>query len=356
MGASVTVRELQEQDYAGWGKLVAESPSGSPYSTAEYLDALCTAAGGTFRILAVMRGEEMVGGVGLYERTARAGTWVWPRLLLYYNGLVLRHFETKYPSQRTSRSVESLNALAGAIAERGYASVILKSRSPIDDLRPFISRGWDVRASYSYVVNLTDMQAQWGRVEQNLRRLVERGRQQGLTFTQDDDFDGFYALHAATLYRRDVAAYLPKEPFARWYASLRALNIARLYHARMPDGRMAATQLVLAGAHRVSHTISAAADPGLQSSGANPFLRWNAFEALAKEGYAGNDLTDASLNPVTHFKAQLGGELSLTLVATQPSSTRWKLGSSADRAYRQVRGMAAAAVRRLRGSQEKAPE
>ncbi|HKP29065.1 MAG TPA: GNAT family N-acetyltransferase [Gemmatimonadales bacterium] len=349
MAASVTVRELAEKDYPAWAKLVAGSPSGSPYSTAEYLDALCSAAGGTFRILAVMRGEEMVAGVGLYERAGRAGKWIWPRLLLYYNGLVLRHFETKYPSQQTSRSVEALNALAGAIAERGYANVILKNRSPLDDLRPFISRGWDVRASYTYVVNLTDLTAQWGRVEQNLRRLVERARQQGLVFTQDDDFDGFYALHAATLYRRDVAAYLPKEPFSRWYTRLRGQNIARLYHARMPDGRIAATQLVLAGAHRVSHTISAAADPELQSSGANPFLRWHAFEALSKEGYTGNDLTDASLNPVTHFKAQLGGDLAVTLVATSPSSRGWRIHSALEQAYRGARGLARGLRDRVRG-------
>jgi len=349
MGASVTVRELGETDYPAWGKLVAESPSGSPYSTAEYLDALCTAAGGSFRILGVMRGEEMVGGVGLYERVSRAGKWVWPRLLLYYNGPVLRHFDTKYPSQRASRGVEALGALAGALAERNYASVVLKSRAPLDDLRPFISRGWDVRASYTYVVSLTDLAAQWGRVEQNLRRLVERARQQGLVFTQDDDFDGFYALHAATLYRRDVAAYLPREPFSRWYTRLRAQNIARLYHARMPDGRIAATQLVLAGAHRESHTISAAADPELQSSGANPFLRWHAFEALAREGYIGNDLTDASLNPVSHFKAQLGGDLALTLVATSPSSRAWRIRATARRVISDAKALARGLRDRMRG-------
>ena len=156
---------------------------------------------------------------------------------------------------------------------------------------------------------------------------------------------------AATLNRRDVAAYLPKEPFSRWYTSLRGQNIARLYHARMPDGRIAATQLVLAGAHPVSHTISAAADPALQSTGANPFLRWHAFEALAKEGYTGNDLTDASLNPVTHFKAQLGGDLTLTLVATSPSSRAWQINSSATRVLRGAKGLARSVRDRWRGRQ-----
>jgi hypothetical protein len=147
-----------------------------------------------------------------------------------------------------------------------------------------------------------------------------------------------------------VAAYLPRGPFARWFATLHAQKVARLYHARMPDGRIAATQLVLAGAHRVSHTISAASDPELQSSGANPFLRWSAFEALAKEGYTGNDLTDASLNPVTHFKSQLGGTLSLALVAESPVSRSWRINQATERVYRGARGVARALRDRVRGS------
>ena len=349
MSTPVVVRELTETDYPAWNRHVAESPSGSPYSTPEYLAALCEAAGGSFRILGAWRGDELVAGVPLYERSARAGTWAWPRLLLYYNGPVVRQFDTKYPSQQTSRSVESLTVLVDAMAARGYASVKLNCRSPLADLRPFLSRGWDVRAGYTYVVALNDLPGQWSRVEQNLRRLVERARQAGMVFTRDDDFDGFYALHAATLLRRDVAAYLPRDRFARWYARLRAQDMARLYHARMPDGRIAATQLVLAGAHRVSHTISAAADPALQSSGANPFLRWHAFEALAREGYVANDLTDASLNPVTHFKAQLGGDLTLTLVATSPASRAWRWNTAAERLVRGARGIARHARDRLRG-------
>lgn len=349
MASGVTVREIPESGYEAWNRLVAQAPAGSPYSTPEYLDALCTAAGGGFRILGVWRGEELVGGIGLYERTARAGVWVWPRLLLYYNGPVLRVTDTKYPSQRTSRAVEALGALADALGARGYASVRLKSRPPLDDLRPFSSRGWQVHAGYSYVVELSDLPAQWSRVEQNLRRLVERARQQGLQFVEDDDFAGFYTLHAATLGRRDVAAYLPRDAFARWYDRLRPGRMARLYHARRPDGRIAATQLVLAGAHRTSHTVSAAADPALQSSGANPFLRWHAFEALAQEGYLQNDLTDASLNPVTHFKAQLGGNLALTLLAESPTTRAWRMARAAERGVRSLRGIARAVRDRLRG-------
>lgn len=345
--SNVSVREVPEAQYPLWNRLVADSPTGSVYSTPEYLDVLCSAAGGSFRILGVWRGEELVGGLGLYQRSSSWGEFVWPRLLLYYNGPVLRQFESKYPSQRTSRTVEALGALAGHLESGRYASLMLKCRPALNDLRPFLARGWTLRVGYSYEVPLTDLPAQWGRVEQNLRRLVERARQQGLTLSDDDDFAGFYQLHQATLGRRGVASYLAREPFARWFTRLRELGLCRLYHARLPDGRMAASQLVLTG-HTVTHTVSAAADPALQNTGANPFLRWSAFEALAAEGHTGNDLTDAALNPVTHFKAQLGGVLCPTLVAELHPSIRWRSGKRLEAGYHGARRLAARLLRGLR--------
>ena len=106
---------------------------------------------------------------------------------------------------------------------------------------------------------------------------------------------------------------------------------------------MIASQLVLAGGHPVTHTVSAAADPEFLRMGANAFLRWKAFEALHAAGYAANDLTDAALNPVTHFKAQFGGELVLCHVAEQPPSRRWRAARTREARMSRLR----AAARRL---------
>ena len=74
----------------------------------------------------------------------------------------------------------------------------------------------------------------------------------------------------------------------------------------------------------MTHTVSAAADAERQKSGSNPFLRWSVFEHLAAQGYAANDLTDASLGSVARFKSQLGGDLAMSFVARgrAPSRTR----------------------------------
>ncbi len=343
MSSRTVARPLTEPEYDAWARLVAESPDGSPYSLPAYLDALCAAAGGRFTILGAFRGEEPAGGLALYLRDGPGGRWAGPRLLLYYHSPVLRRAESKYPSVRTSRDLETLGALAGAVTEMGLDAVTLKCRHTVTDVRPFLARGWQAHPSYTYVVPIADLGAQRGSVEQNLRRLIDRCGRDGMTVTEDDDFESFHALHVRTLDRKDAQPYLPAEPFRRYWRGIRAAGLGRLFHARLPDGRVIASQLVLAGPHPLTHTVSAAADPEFLRLGANAFLRWRAFEALRASGHAANDLTDAALNPVTHFKAQFGGDLVQCLVLEAPSSRRWRAAQARSAAASAVR----AAARRL---------
>ena len=337
MKEPVRVRELTEADYQAWNDLVAASPAGSPYSTPEYLGALCEATGDRFRIISACRGDELLGGVALYEEKTRLGWEVAPRLLLYYNGIVLRHYETKYPSLRTARELETTAALHGALSRHGYAGLRLKCRPPFVDARAFIEAGWTARPSYTYVVPIEDIERLRGTIEQNLRRLIDRCGKQGMVVAEDDDFDSYFRMHVETHERKGAAVYLPQAAFERYFRRLRAAGLMRLYHARLPGGQSVGAQLVLADRHRVGHTVSAAADARYLRLGATAYLRFKVFEDLARRGYVATDLTDAALNPVTHFKSQLGGDLQLCLSLEAPPSTRMRLLRLGQGAYRGTR-------------------
>jgi hypothetical protein len=350
----VRVVELRPGEYSAWNALVQDSPDGGIYSQPEYLDVLCRVAGGRSRILAAMRGDEMLGGVALYERSSRFGSYVSQRLLLYYNGLVMRRWDTRYPSLQTSRNLAGLAALATHIGSLGHGSVTLHSTPTLVDVRPFLAKGWVARPSYSYIVALTDLAGQWERVEQNLRRLIKRCvDRDGLEFTDDTDFESFYRQHVLTLGRRDVGAYLPESAFREYFDLLHAKGLIRLLQARLPSGQSIASQLVLLGSNGTSHTVSAAGDPTYVKLGAQAFLRWRSFQALAELGFASNDLTDAALNPVTHFKAQLGGKLSLSLVLQSPRRPAYAAGTRLIATYRGARGRVARAARRVLGGPAK---
>jgi hypothetical protein len=274
---------------------------------------LCSVTGGIYDVLAAERGGNLLGGVALYQQKSTFGTFLSPRVLLYYNGIVLARHEAKTPSQRTTWRLHALAALEGRLAKLPYARVRLKSRSTLTDLRSFSSRGWTLRPTWSYVLNITDLSVAWSRMHKDQRRLIERCRERGLALTVDDDFDAFHRLHRQIHERKGAPLYLPRDAYQRYVEGLQRNSLARLYHARMPDGRVAASQLVLTGPHPVTHTVCCASDNELLRFGASAFLRWAVCERLAADGYEANDLTDAQLNPVTRFKGQLGGDLVLSL-------------------------------------------
>ncbi|MFN0205071.1 MAG: GNAT family N-acetyltransferase [Planctomycetota bacterium] len=324
--SGVSARILKDVEYPKWNKFVAASSTGSVYSTPEYLDILCGATGGTFQIAAVLKGDEILGGIAIYQEASRFGTFVSDRRLLYYNGLVLRDYDTKYPSIRTSKHLEIAGELERFVASLGLASVRIKSRGAFADPRLWIDRGWSASPAFTYVVPTVDLKQQWERVEQNLRRLVDRCADHNINITSDDDFDSFYNMHAQTHERKGAPIYLPKPQFLQYFRRLSAIHFCKLFHARTPDGRSIAAQLVLLGPHPVSHTVGAGADPEFLKIGASAFVRWKTFEALSALGYKANDLTDASLNPVTHFKSQFGGTLEMCWVLSSAESAKFRAG------------------------------
>ena len=323
----VESRILDEREYEAWDRFVVACPTASLYATTQYLEVLAKSVDGRFRIMALTRNDRFVGGIALFERPTRWGQVLQPRLLLQYNGFVLGASDSKYPSQQTSMTIGLTNQLAEFLEEQHYASTVIKCRWPFTDARAFLERGWQAIPSYTYIMPLSDLERQWDLVDRNIKRLIRRCDKDGLSVTMDDDFDSFYRMHRETHDRKGAPIYLPEQIFAEYFYDLHRAGIARLYHARLPDGMSIAGQLVLAGDHPVCETVSACADGKYLSTGGNAFLRWKAFESLAADGYTHNDLTDANLNSVTRFKSQFGGDLRLCFVLAYPSTWRYRWGT-----------------------------
>ncbi len=336
---SFQVRILDEEKYDAWDQMVYATPGGSIFSTAEYLDVLCSNTGDSFRIAAIVRDNAILGGIALYEIGGRWGTVVRPRFLLPYNGLVYSTGESDYPSRRESMETKLQSALAEFVEQKGYASVLLKNRASITDIRVFSNRGWQAIPTYTYVVNCGDLDNQWRKVDRNLKRLIKRCGSGEFEITDDDDFDSFFALHSQVHERKGAPLYLPPDRFKAYFSELRGKGLARLLHARTQGGQAVASQIVLTGRHTFSHSIAAGSDEQYTNSGVNAFLRWKAFENLASLGFQHNDLTDASLNSVSRFKSQLGGELQMSFALAHPETPLHRIGSRLEAGARKLKGM-----------------
>ncbi|MEA5619325.1 GNAT family N-acetyltransferase [Cronbergia sp. UHCC 0137] len=320
MSRELTARFLTESEYEKWTKFVSDSPTGNIYSLPDYLDVLCQITGDSFRVLGVFQGTELVGGIALYE------TWspfslvavASPRSLLSLHSPILKYYPSQYPSKIRAKYVAILETLINKLLELPYVYLNLSISHLINDLRPFLKVKWQVFPNYSYIINLEDIGKVWQKIEQNLRRLVERGIKNNLKFTHDDDFDSFYKLHSETYQRKGLKLYLSENQYRKYYQLLQEKNLCQLHQVRLSNGQSIGAFLVLTDYNSHSYTVCAGSDDNYLNLGSSPFLRWKSFEKLAELGYQSNDLRGASLSTVNNFKNQLGGELITNWIVIKP--------------------------------------
>ncbi len=321
MSGNFAFRLLQPDEYDTWRRLVSTCEEGSNYHLPEYLDALAVATNARWRLWGVFCRESLEGGIATYEIPTRLGIRATSRLLLYYNGPIVRPSPSSHPTNQERHRWNVLGAIESGLREQAFRNVRFKARAPNADFRVFLARGWRAKPSYTYVADVTDLAALWQRFDNNLRRLVRRCETEKVQFVEEGDFENFWRQHQDINQRKGAPLYLPEESFRQFFGQLRAQNLVRLFEARSPSGDSIATQLVLLGPHPVSHTLSAAADAADQQGGANAFLRWRVFEWLAAQGLQANDLTGAEHESVARFKSQLGTHVEMSLQVELPQNT-----------------------------------
>ncbi len=319
------IETLDENQYAQWDRFVDTSPQGSIYSMSYFLRALTAASGTCFEIMAIRKGEEIVGGVGLHYEPGRYGDVVERRGLLFYNGLIFRDTPSKYPSKTAAQRINIIRQLIAALEDERFASVSLSMPSPVPDTRAFTWADWDVYPQYTYRVPIADIDAQWRHIEQNARRLISRCERERMYVEARDDFNCFYDMHAATYHRLGLEPYFPRETFRRLYDDLKARGIAELFFAMLPDGKPVSAQIVLATEHPVTHTWVAGADREYANTGISALLRWEVCKVYGTRGYTHNDLTDAMNESVGRFKAQFGGDLVYCPIVSRVNSRLLKV-------------------------------
>ena len=325
MSKSLTVKYLDSSEFEEWDKFVDRSENGSIYSKSYFLEALSQVYSAGYRILAVYKNDELMGGVGIYFNKTRYGDKVHIPPLLYYNGLVIKEFPTKYPSVLTYKQLDIVNAIIDELEGGNYASVDLSSRYSFQDLRAFAWRGWKIWPRYTYVVPISDLNQQWNYVEQNVRRLINRCESENMSIVIDDDIETFIQLYQGTYQRKGLTSYINRDRFLKVYQTLKKHDACQIYYVSLPNGQRIATQVVLMTEHPVTHTWMAGSDPEFLKTGASAFLRWKVFEDLNRRGYAFNDLTDATIASVAKFKSQFGGNLEQSFVVYKVMSARLKL-------------------------------
>ena len=170
-------------------------------------------------------------------------------------------YETRYPSQRTARQNEDPRALCAGLARLGLRPDRPALPQP-PDRRPRVpGEGLD-GASPVQLRRAADGPGRSlgadGAEPPAARRPLRRRRAFRSRRTTTSTASSASTPRSTSARARSI--YLPRGGLPRYFERLRSQRLARLFHARLPEGESISTQLVLLGPHPVSHTVSAAAD------------------------------------------------------------------------------------------------
>jgi hypothetical protein len=188
--------------------------------------------------------------------------------------------------------------------------------------------GWTLSASFTYHLDLTDLDLAWRRMDANRRRLIRRAAQRGLGVREVHEPSSMLVEHLARLHAEQQASYgaavdLEAAAWPLAVSMLLSSAAARLFVVDDPSGQVVGFGLVTSSIPTAAMMLSGA-DLSRLDDGAAALLRWEMVVRLATDGVNELDLNGARTGPHGRFKASFGGELVERWELSPPPAATWQ--------------------------------
>jgi lipid II:glycine glycyltransferase (peptidoglycan interpeptide bridge formation enzyme) len=138
-----------------------------------------------------------------------------------------------------------------------------------------------------------------------VRNRIRRAEREGVSVRIERDAEGFFPIYRDVFERQSLSLSIDDRSFARFIEQIVALDVGRLYAARMPDGRLCAACLMVFDRRRAYYSL-AASHADLRKNGAPSLLVWEALRDLF-ETYEELDFGGANVPHVAQFKSKFRG-------------------------------------------------
>jgi hypothetical protein len=250
----------------------------------------------------------LVGGMPLsYQRMAGL-TIARPPYLTPYLGPVVFAAEGQYHRMLT---LEKDIAASVIDCVQTFCDFVRIPLAPGDmDTQPFKQRGFSVDIEHTYVVELGDMDQVWKGLNQDRRRKIKKGYEEGLTCELSDDLDRFFPLLAHSLITHGKRLSQGRvEEVRRWYEPLRAKNRARMLQIRDSCGRLCTAAILVWDSKRGYYLLSGM-DRDISSGNSMTLLLWECMRFCHEEIHVKEfDFDGSEVPSVELFFRGFGGRL-----------------------------------------------
>jgi len=304
---SLEVRELESSELRAWDRFVEQSPQGTIFSESFWLNLY----GFPFRVLACYKGDEIVGGVTVFEDEP-------PNSMMSlvpftpFHGFLFRNNASMKPPLREKLEKKVSFALIDALEHR-YRNITLCHHYNFEDVRPFYfhtygqESEYTVAVRYTSVVDLSDIHRAWSNMDVNTHCEIHKGEKRGNIVQESDDFELFDSIHRRTFERHGGKRAVPSELLARMYLKLKEENRCQLFLARKTAGNPTSVGLTIWDKRRAYHWL-AGSEPEHRNDGSASLTLWTIFQRMS-ERFPEIDLVGCNSPKRGAFKAGFGGTL-----------------------------------------------
>jgi hypothetical protein len=342
------VRELTQQEFETWDKLILSSPQGSIFLRSDFLSMICETDPslhltclGCFN----SEGELKAGQAVIYRRFM--GLSIGFDSSFFYTGPVLPPALKKDRWSKAEKDRDYLTALANEMNRR-YRDISWDTHPSMTDLRPFIRLGWKVSLHYTHTWNLTESRDIRNRISKGERQSVQIG-QKNFTFQQEiwkEAGHEFIKVYNQAMTKQD---WQPSDNWNRifdrrvqWMEDNRLIMLTT---ARNPGNELGGGLLtIFSRDHQTAYIWKVGYDLNLSKTGIVPALYFSSVQALPPE-ITRVDMAEGMTLNQSKFKDYMGTDIQSYFVIASPNSRQQKI-YKVRQLYRKVSGVLHSLLRR----------
>lgn len=180
-------RLLVPEEYPLWDALVTDSPQGSIFTYSEYLRLLAGATNNLLQLVGCFKGDTLIGGCPLLVRKRHLlGTHaVSSGPDTPFCGCIFQKTDPMKVRRSEMEYTACINSLCDYVENQRYSLISVTNSPNLQDIRPFLRRGWRGAVAYSYYIDLQHLQ--FDGFSSSVRKSIQSAQKKGLSYEISTD-------------------------------------------------------------------------------------------------------------------------------------------------------------------------
>jgi len=302
-------RRITNSESSNWDEMVLRSPQGTVFHTHAWLNGSDLPP----IVYGIFDKKTLIGGFAFCSSRERIiGPIAQLPSFTSYLGIVAPIVEGEKVVSRLSREKE-FASLVAEYMKREYAIVNINFSPGFVDMQSFLWAGYRVSVRYTYIVDVSDLNITWGRMDPTRRTNIRKAEREGYFLKRGIGVDELIPLMKDNFQRQGI--WSPEYPsLVRAYYNALSLqgkgDIFGVYnrHSELMAG------IFLAWDHNCCHYLMGGAresfDQGNKCKGGPSLALWEAMKFTRNElGLNGFDLGGSMIPGIEKFFRKFGGKL-----------------------------------------------